>query len=165
MKKEVFLLLGSDMGDRLSNLSQARDFICAAVGALLEQSPIYETEAWGFASEALFLNQVLRVESDLSAFDLLELLKQIELRMGRLPSLLEGYVSRAIDIDILFYGNELIDSEHLTIPHSKLHERRFALLPMVDIASDMYHPLLKKSLIQLLNECQDTLNVRLFVEK
>ena len=165
MKKEVFLLLGSDLGDRLSNLSQARYFIKEALGELLDQSPVYETEAWGFQSDALFLNQVLKVESDLSAIDLLEKIKQIELRIGRLPLFKEGYVSRAIDIDILFYGSDVLESAQLTIPHSRLHERRFALLPLVDIAGEMEHPRLRKSLVRLLNECQDPLKVRLFLEK
>lgn len=155
----IIILLGSNIGDRLSILEEASLQISSRIGNPLISSSIFETEPWGFKHENYFLNQVIGLKTNLSPHMLLTELLRIEKEMGRERSK-EGYQARTIDLDILFY-NDLIISEHnLEIPHPRLHERRFTLLPLNEILPDYIHPVLKKSVSSLLNDCNDTLMVK-----
>jgi 2-amino-4-hydroxy-6-hydroxymethyldihydropteridine diphosphokinase len=153
--KKVFLGLGSNLGDRAINLKEATSRIIESVGSVVESSAVYETEPWGFRSEAQFLNMVLCVETKLSPSGLLGRILMIESQLGRIRC--ESQLSsRNIDIDILLYSNEIIDEAALQIPHPKLHERRFVLVPLAEIASTLIHPVLKKSMKNILKSCPDT---------
>lgn len=125
---------------------------------ILKKSPIYETEPVGPQDQGWFLNQVVEVESDLGAQELLKTIKKIEKNMGREKT--EKWGPRIIDIDILLFGDEVVDSEGLQIPHRMLHKRKFVLIPLNDIAPDALHPKMKKTVKELLNECDDAAIVR-----
>jgi 2-amino-4-hydroxy-6-hydroxymethyldihydropteridine diphosphokinase len=152
--KKVFLALGSNLGDREDNLHQAEIRITESVGPVIKTSSIYETEPWGFESDDKFLNMVMCVETDLSPSGLLGRILMIESQLGRVRSETH-YASRNIDIDILFYENEVLNEEALKIPHPLMHERRFVMIPMAEIAPDLIHPVLKKSIKSLLKSCKD----------
>jgi len=155
----AYLLLGSNMGQSKSLLSIAADHIQQKAGPILLKSAIYESEAWGKEDQDPFLNQVLLIESSLSASHLLHSLLQIELQMGRTRSIKWG--ARIIDIDILFYDEQQIQLDALTIPHPAIADRRFTLVPLHEIAPDFIHPVHHKSIKTLLLECQDPLMVKL----
>lgn len=157
---ETYLLLGSNQGDRQLNLGKALDGIEDSVGVITSISSIYETAAWGLESQPAFLNQAVCVRTSLSAIELLNQLKLIELQIGREPT--GRWESRIIDIDILLYGFEITQSNSLTIPHPYMAQRRFTLTPLNEIAAGFIHPICKKSIRQLLGECTDKLQVRLF---
>ena len=163
---KVFILLGSNQGDRLDFLSRALEMIAGKAGALVKKSAVYETEPWGFDAPDSFLNQVVEINTALSPAQLLEQLLSIETMLGRIRpfngcrcSVEEGYSSRTIDLDILFYGQKLVFTEQLMIPHPRLHERKFTLVPLHEIAPGLIHPLLKKTISILLQECRDPLEV------
>ncbi len=152
--KKVFLGLGSNLGDRLENIGTAIMMIGEHAGSVIASSSLYETEPWGFEADNKFINKVICINTDLSPSALLGRLLMIEAKLGRLRC--EGkYVSRTIDIDILFYGNEVIDDNVLQIPHPRLHERRFVLTPLNEIAPGLMHPVLKKNVRILSDECSD----------
>ena len=154
--QEAIILLGSNLGERYRKLKDARDFINRRAGKIIRFSSVYESEPWGFEGESSFLNQVLVIETDLAPGRLLETMQQIEDELGKKRvSQKEGYASRVIDIDILFYGRQIIETEKLTVPHKLLHERRFTLLPLNEIKGDLVHPVLNKTIRQLLKECPD----------
>lgn len=154
---KVFLLIGGNMGDRLQNLHQAIAQLSAAVGPVIQQSAVYETAAWGKTDQAAFLNQALLLDTSLSPGELITAVLLVEERMGRHRT--EKFGPRVIDIDIMFYNEEVIDEPHLTIPHPQLQNRRFALVPLNEIAPKLVHPVLNKTLEELLVECQDELPV------
>ena len=132
-------------------------------GKIVAKSRLYESEPWGFKSEHWFLNQVVKIETALSPDDLMKELLEIEKELGRDRSVPhEGYVSRPMDLDILYFGNEIIDTQMVKAPHPRLHERRFTLLPLCDIAPDYVHPVMKKTNLQLLDECQDAGKVNIY---
>ncbi len=160
----VILLLGSNLGDRLSNLNEAYNKISESTREILISSSIYETEPWGFQHKNLFLNQVLVVNTDLSPESLLHLLFNIEKELGR-KRRQKSFQARIIDIDILFYDDLIISTNELEIPHPKLHERRFVLEPLNEILPYLIHPVLLKSVARLLKESKDPLLVRKFLEK
>ena len=152
----VFLLLGSNMGDRLSLLHEARTLLAAHAGAVVGQSGCYESEPWGFEADTLFMNQALQIDTRLTPMQLLSAIQRIERQLGRERTTPPGvYASRPIDIDILFYDNLVIDTPALTVPHPLLHRRRFALLPLCDLALDYTHPVLHKTISELLQQCGD----------
>jgi 2-amino-4-hydroxy-6-hydroxymethyldihydropteridine diphosphokinase len=153
---DVFLLLGSNTGNRVATLQEACMLLSAQTGAVVEQSDYYESEPWGFEAPVWFINQALRIETSLTPAVLLYATQHIEQRLGRVRTAPSGvYVSRPIDIDVLFYGNDIIHTPALTIPHPLLHQRRFALLPLCDIAPNHIHPLLHKTTATLLQQCDD----------
>ena len=162
----VFLLLGSNRGNRGEFISQAMEMISANAGTILNKSSVYETEPWGFVDPAPFLNQVIEISTGLNPDDLLEQVLAIETRLGRIRPF-EGcgcsykgdYEGRTIDIDILFYGHKLVFTDNLMIPHPRLHERRFTLVPMNEVAPGFIHPLLKKTISVLLQGCTDVSKV------
>jgi 2-amino-4-hydroxy-6-hydroxymethyldihydropteridine diphosphokinase len=126
---------------------------------VIAQSPIYQTEPWGYIEQPLFLNQVIEAESSFSPHDLLKYLKMKEVELGRKPTI--RYGPRVIDIDILFYNTLIFHSPELTIPHPKLHERAFVLVPLADIAPDFVHPVYQKTIRELLSFI-DTAGVKPF---
>ncbi len=145
------------MGDRITLLQQALTEIIHQIGSLIQVSSIYETAAWGDENQPNYLNQVVQVRTPLSPFALLEKTQSIEKKMGR-----ERHVkweARLIDIDILFYGDYVIDKPNLRVPHPHLAERKFTLIPLQEIAPVLVHPLSKKTITDLLNQTTDPLSV------
>jgi len=161
MLHKVYLLLGSNRGDRQTMLVNALQMIEKQAGRIIGASSIYETEPWGFSDEILFLNQVCLVETELEPASLLDELLGIEKKIGRLRT--SGpYSSRAIDLDILYFDAIIFQSDHLSIPHQRLHERRFTLVPLAELAPGFIHPVLKKSNTELLSECNDCSEVMFY---
>ena len=159
--RKVFLGLGSNLGDRGKNLDEARIRIEELIGKIITCSSVYQTEPWGFKSENDFLNMVICVETNLHPSGLLGRILMIESQMGR-TRCDNQYSSREIDIDILLYENEIVDEIALKIPHPKLHERRFVLVPLCEIGSEIIHPVLNQSVESLLKSCKDKSKVRKF---
>jgi 2-amino-4-hydroxy-6-hydroxymethyldihydropteridine diphosphokinase len=149
----VFLALGTNLGNRSANLQAAVTALPPVIHGLV-QSPIYETPPWGLASQPAFLNMVLKGETDLSPQELLKYIKDLEIRLGRQPSVRWG--PRLIDLDILFFADLILDSPGLTIPHPHLHERAFVLVPLADLEPELVHPVLGKTIRQLLGEVDVT---------
>lgn len=160
MKKNGYLLLGSNLGDRRENLLFARGHIADKAGEILLSSKIYETAAWGKTDQPAFLNQVVAIRTTLDPRTLLNTLLGIENIMGRERKIKWG--ERSIDLDILLYENEVINDPALVIPHPGIANRRFTLLPLAEIAASRIHPVLKKTMAQLLEECKDTLPAKAY---
>jgi 2-amino-4-hydroxy-6-hydroxymethyldihydropteridine diphosphokinase len=152
------LSLGSNLGNRLQNLQQAKQVLEKNRCTILQQSSIYETEAWGNKRQDLFYNEVMEVETPLSAEQLMNTILRIENLMGRVRK--EKWEPRLIDIDILFFNDEIIDKNHLTIPHPHLDQRKFVLVPLNEILPEHFHPILKKTVSQLLQQVDDLLEVK-----
>lgn len=155
---EVYLLLGSNEGHREQHLKQAAQQIGILCGDIIRRSGIYETEAWGLKEQPAFLNQALLLQTNLTPAGLLTKLKNIERETGRIQTVHWG--PRIIDIDILFYGADIIDLPQLKVPHPYLHQRRFTLQPLQEIAPELNHPLLKQSVSELLKVCPDVSEVK-----
>ncbi|MDP2976774.1 MAG: 2-amino-4-hydroxy-6-hydroxymethyldihydropteridine diphosphokinase [Anaerolineales bacterium] len=158
MKHIIYLALGTNLGDRRANLRAAIAALPPAVTVLVK-SPIYETPPWGITDQPAFLNMALKGETLLAPLALLSLLKRRETQLGRTPSI--RYGPRQIDMDILFYAGLILDTPELVIPHPRLQERAFALVPLADIAPDYYHPVLEKTVREMLASC-DTSGVKLY---
>ena len=156
--KQAFLLLGTNLGDRNKNLLSAMQYIAGDEIEVEQTSSIYETAAWGKTDQQNFLNQVIEISTNLSSTALLERILAIEKQIGRIRK--EMWGERIIDIDILYYANEVIKSQRLVIPHPYLHERRFTLEPLHEIAPNFVHPVFNKTTSSLLNECKDRLEVK-----
>ena len=156
---KLYLLLGGNLGDKSQVFKETTKLINEKVGKITCQSHIYETEPWGFESSDLFWNQVLELAVLISPQEVLNSTQQIEHQLGRTRAA-QHYDSRIIDIDILFYGDQIISFENLTIPHPRIQDRKFALMPLNEIAPDLIHPVLQKSISQLLLECPDQLRVQ-----
>ena len=153
----VYLGLGSNLGEREENLCQALTLLSRKV-SLEEVSSVYETEPVGYKEQPLFLNLVCRVTTRLRPEELLHLAKEIEARMGRIPSFPNA--PRPIDIDILFYDNKIVKTQNLIIPHPRLQERAFVLIPLAEIAPDLVHPEMEKSIAELANDVKGQSGVR-----
>ena len=158
---KVYLLLGSNLGDRLFLLKQAAGYIETQAGTIVQYSSIYETKSWGKTDEPDYLNQVLLINTMLQPYELLAKLLEIELLLGRKRE--EKWGSRTMDIDILFYDEMIINELGLTIPHPQLHNRRFTLEPLVELAPDFIHPVLQKALKKLKDDLQDELQVKKYI--
>lgn len=159
MNSGIFLLLGSNEGDRMSHLERAADAIVQLPVSVIRKSQIYQTAAWGLEDQPDFYNQVLQVNTELDPFELLSRLQQIEQGLGRVRT--QKWGPRIIDIDILLYNDEIINESRLQIPHPGIPSRRFTLVPLNEIAPKLFHPKEKKTIERLLKECQDTLGVTL----
>jgi 2-amino-4-hydroxy-6-hydroxymethyldihydropteridine diphosphokinase len=153
-----YLLIGGNEGDRAAQLATARENIALAAGVLLRSSSIYETAPWGKSGQPDFFNQALELETPLEAPALMKVLLEIEEKMGRRR--LEKYGSRIIDIDILFFNDAIIQEPGLIIPHPEIPNRRFVLAPMNEIAPSWRHPVLGRSVRELLAACTDPLEVK-----
>lgn len=159
---KVFLGLGSNLGDREKNITSALRLLAKLpTTKLVRCSSIYETAPWGMSEQPSFLNCACEVETALKPTELLDSIMSIEKELGR-ERTKERYGSRIIDIDILLYGDTVESGENWKIPHSAMHLRRFVLVPLCEIASDFLHPLIKKTIRQLLEECPDRLEVKIF---
>jgi 2-amino-4-hydroxy-6-hydroxymethyldihydropteridine diphosphokinase len=151
------LLLGSNLGNKKKYLTDALVQIERSVGKIILQSSLYDTDPWGNSNQDTFLNQAICIETGHSAELLLQNILHIEKMLGRNRS--EKWEARIIDIDILLFNSEVINIPGLSIPHPFMHERRFVLVPLVEIAHHFIHPVLQKPIAELLHECQDLLKV------
>lgn len=154
----AYLLIGGNMGNRSGYLSQARDLIREHCGLIIQASALYETAAWGLTEQPAFYNQALSVSTSLAPERLMRELLQIEEQMGRKRVIKMG--PRIIDLDILLIDDCVVATDLLTLPHPSLPERRFALLPLAEIAPELVHPVLHKTISRLLADCIDELDVQ-----
>ena len=157
---KLYLLLGSNMGNTKTQLVNAISQIEKQIGKVIRQSDLYSTAAWGNTKQPDFLNQVIIVETKLPAPETMQTILSIEKKMGRIRTVKNA--PRVIDIDILFFNNEIIELEHLSIPHPQIQNRRFVLVPLNQLSPNLKHPVLNKSIHQLLINCPDRLNVKKF---
>ena len=157
-----YVLFGSNMGDREEIFDQSCLLINYRCGHVVQVSSAYESEPWGFEADRWFLNRVIVVETDLAPEEMLRQLLDIEAQLGRVrhPDAV-GYSSRTADLDILYFGDRVIHSPTLTVPHPRLHLRRFALVPMCEIAPEMVHPVLHQTQSELLRLCPDQGQIRM----
>ena len=154
---KIFLIVGGNLGNRKKNLQTAATFIDEQVGAIIQSSKIYETEPWGLTDQPAFYNQVHLVKSRLDAQTIIDDILKIEEKMGRVRTIKNA--ARIIDIDILFFNEEIINEPNLVVPHREIPNRRFVLMPLNEIAPLMIHPVLKKNISELLSTCKDQLKV------
>jgi 2-amino-4-hydroxy-6-hydroxymethyldihydropteridine diphosphokinase len=155
--RTAYLLIGGNLGNRKDNLLKATSLIIEQCGTLTRDSSIYETAAWGITDQPSFLNQALAISTSFNARQLLRKILKIEKEMGRVRK--EKLGPRIIDIDILLFENEIHDLRFLKIPHPEMQNRRFVLTPLAEIDPGLMHPVLKKTIAQLLEECPDNLEV------
>ncbi|MDZ4806696.1 MAG: 2-amino-4-hydroxy-6-hydroxymethyldihydropteridine diphosphokinase [Bacteroidota bacterium] len=153
----AYLLTGGNLGDRQQHLATARNFISEQCGVIIAASSLYETAAWGNTDQPPFINQALEVSTSLNARQLIRRILKIEKLMGRIRK--EKYGPRLIDIDILLFNNERHNYQFLKLPHPEMQNRRFALLPLAEIAPEIVHPVLNKTITELLAACKDELQV------
>ncbi len=154
----AYLLLGSNLGHRFSYLHQAQQLIAEQCGEIINQSSIYETAAWGFTNQPSFYNQVIVIQTNIDPQLLMQTLLDIEEKIGRVRKI--KYGPRIIDIDILLIDNLISHTSILKLPHPFLPERRFALLPLSEVAPHLMHPITNKDITQLLDDCTDILEVK-----
>ncbi len=157
---KTYLLLGSNIGNSKARLSKATLQIKKHIGNVTRQSSVYATAAWGNTKQPDFLNQVIIVETKLPALQTMQAILSIEKKMGRIRTIKNA--PRNIDIDILFFNKEIINSKDLSVPHPQIQNRRFVLIPLNQLSPNLRHPVLKKSVHQLLIHCPDKLNVKKF---
>jgi len=154
---KAYLLTGGNMGDREAALKKARNYIRQYCGTVSARSSIYETAAWGNTEQAPFLNQALEIQTNLEPSRLLDQLLKIESMIGRIRK--EKYGPRTIDIDILFYDDQIHNDTFLKLPHPEIQNRRFVLVPLAEIAPEFIHPVFQKTIAELLAACRDPLTV------
>jgi len=154
----AWLLTGGNLGDRIKNLGLARSYIDQDCGTIVKASAVYETSPWGKTDQPVFFNQALEIQTALSPRMLMRAVLKIEKKMGRTRN--EKYGARLIDIDILLFNDEIIHTPSLVLPHPELPNRRFALVPLAEIAATRLHPVLKKTISQLLEKCTDNGSVQ-----
>lgn len=165
MGEIVYLSLGSNLGNRLELLQQAIDAIHKQAGMLLRVSSVYETPPWGFEADTSFLNVCVALETELDPIDLLNVLNDIEHQLGRSRTPGAGYASRTMDIDIIIYGNRIVQTAELEIPHPRYDARKFVLLPLAEIAPDFIDPKTAKPIQYILKACLDESPVTLHQSK
>ena len=160
VRQEIYIGLGSNLGDRLANIRKAIELMKEEGIEIMKESSIYETEPVGYKEQGWFLNSVVKARTQFSPQGLWKRLEKIEKLMGREREIKWG--PRIIDLDILFYGNKVLNGKQLQIPHPELHKRRFVLLPLKEIAPELVHPVLNKTIGEILGELKDNSEVRLF---
>ena len=156
--EKIYLHTGSNIGQKERYLEQARRLIERDIGLITAQSRLYETEAWGLTEQPNFVNQAIEVVTSLSPEQVIKRILKLENEMGRERN--QKWAPRIIDIDIIFYGNEVIKKENLIIPHPFMHERNFVLIPLLEIAKNVIHPELKLTVQELYNRTVDLLNAQ-----
>ncbi|MDN3588895.1 2-amino-4-hydroxy-6-hydroxymethyldihydropteridine diphosphokinase [Pedobacter aquatilis] len=155
----AYLLLGGNLGDRKKNLEDAIEHLGKEVGEILLKSSIYETAAWGKTDQPAFLNQAISISTKLTALEVLEKALSIEEKLGRIRK--EKWGERLIDIDLILFGSEVINIEgKLQIPHPQMANRKFVMLPLAEIASDVMHPVIFKTIFQIALKISDNLEVK-----
>ena len=157
----VILLLGSNLGNRLANLEIAMSLLKDEIGDIVRHSSVYETTPWGFESSDLFLNQAVAVNTTRKPKEILRHIQFIEATFGR-KRIKTVYISRTMDIDILFIDQLILETPELTVPHPFIQDRRFVLEPLAEIMPGFIHPKLNQSVAELLIECKDPLMVSLY---
>ncbi len=164
-KHTIFLLLGSNIHPRTVYLNKAIGFIDKSLGEIISVSSVYESEPWGFEASVAFLNRVVCIESTFESLEILEKTQQIERFLGRTTKTSGEYVSRTLDIDLLFFDDEIINLPELTVPHVQIVNRRFTLIPLAEVDPAKIHPVLKRTCRQLLDSCTDGSKVWKYKEK
>ena len=154
---KIFLITGGNIGDRKKSLKLAAALIQSRIGKIIKSSKIYETDAWGITDQNSFFNQLHIVETNFSAEEVMNKILKIEEEMGRVRTIKNA--ARIIDIDILFFNDDIVNKPNLVIPHPEIINRRFVLMPLNEIASTKIHPIFKKNIHQLLSLCRDELKV------
>jgi 2-amino-4-hydroxy-6-hydroxymethyldihydropteridine diphosphokinase len=154
LKNVAFLELGGNMGNRKELINKAIAALTKKC-SIIARSSIYETAPWGFTAENNFYNQVIKIKTDLNPVQLLKVTQNIETKLGRVRTDTQ-YISRTMDIDILFFNNDIIENKILTIPHPQIHRRKFVLIPLHEIEPDFIHPQKKITVTDMLNQCTDT---------
>lgn len=162
MQNEVVLCLGGNQGDREKLLFRAVEALNDHF-QLIQVSKIYESEAWGGVAQGNFLNQIAIISTQFSAQDVLEIIQQIEKDLGR--KRMDHWGNRTMDIDILYFGNQLISSPSLKIPHPFISERRFVLVPLAEVLPNFKNPISGKTSLEMLEECRDPSKVSLYMSK
>ena len=157
---QVFLSIGGNLGNKRANFDKVYTHIQNELGSIILRSSVYETPPWGFDSEDPFWNQVLCIETHLNPSEILEIIKKIDAAFGR-KRISEGYSSREMDVDILYFDDQIINAENLTIPHPLLHKRLFVLVPLAEIVPDFVHPVLRLTSVEMLSVCADKSEVRM----
>lgn len=158
--KTVYILQGSNEGNRHEHLDLSTIEIKKRIGSISAKSSTYESEPWGFEARQWFLNRVIVIETELYPLKILQELLNIELEFGRKRADDGKYHSRTLDLDILFIDNEIISTPELEVPHPQIQKRRFTLLPLSEIAPCLVHPILHKTISELLSECTDQAKVK-----
>ncbi len=159
--EKCYILFGSNMGDKSEIFEQACALINNRCGRIVAVSSAYESEPWGFEADEWFLNRLIVIETEFAPDELMRQLLDIEAELGRVrhPEI-EGYTSRVVDLDILYYGNRVMQTPMVTVPHPRLHLRRFALMPLCELIPDFVHPVLQQTQRELLEACLDAMEVR-----
>jgi 2-amino-4-hydroxy-6-hydroxymethyldihydropteridine diphosphokinase len=157
---KVYLLLGSNVGNRKEMLEKAKMNL-GSIGHIISVSSVYETKAWGKSDQPDFLNQVILLETQLTAEELLKNIMEVEIKLGRVRE--QKWAERTIDIDILFFNEEIVVTKTLKIPHPEISKRKFTLVPLNEIAPDLLHPVLNLTATQMLERCEDSLEVKKFL--
>ncbi len=155
IQRTTYLSLGSNLGSKLINLQQAIDLIAQKVGRITKISSVYKTKSWGFKSDD-FLNICIEVSTNLNPESLLDCVLKIEEKLGRVRNIADVYKARTIDIDVLLFDDEIIFHKNLTVPHPKMLERKFVLVPLTEIAANTKHPIAKKTILMCLEGCKDS---------
>ncbi len=156
----LYLLLGSNIGNRQEYLENALTLLTNKIGNIIATSSIYQTSAWGNQEQDDFLNMAIGIDTTKDAFEILYAIHEIEQQLGRKRT--EFWGARTIDIDIIFYGQQIISTQTLTIPHRRIMERRFVLVPLTEIAAEFMHPIWEMSIKNILEICEDKLIVEVF---
>jgi len=157
MINQIFLALGTNLGDKKANLALAREEINATISPIVRTSSVYQTEAWGKTDQPDFYNQVVEIRSSINPEELLNKILALEKRLGRIRK--EKWGTREIDIDILFVGDQTIATTTLNVPHPEIQNRKFVLAPLAEIASEFIHPTTRKTIKEMLALCADPLDV------
>ncbi len=158
-KHTIFLLLGSNIHPRTIYLKRAIELIGNSLGEIISVSSLYESEPWGFEAAIAFLNRVVCVETSFDSLEILKRTQEIERLLGRTAKTNGVYVSRTLDIDLLFFDDKIINLPELTVPHAQIVNRRFTLMPLAEVGPAKIHPVLKKTCRQLLDDCTDSSKV------